>query len=69
MSNSNSVQSSGGIGILGLLGVLFVGLKLGGIITWSWWWVTAPFWGGIALVLSILAVVFIGAVIVAAVGK
>lgn len=69
MSNSNSVQSSGGIGILGLLGVLFVGLKLAGIITWSWWWVTAPFWGGIALVLAILAVVFIGALIVAAVNR
>lgn len=69
MSKSNSVQSSGGIGILGLLGVLFVGLKLAGIITWSWWYVTLPFWGGIALVLSILLVVFIGACIVAAVSK
>ena len=69
MSKSNSVQSSGGIGILGLLGVLFVGLKLAGIITWSWWYVTLAFWGGIALVLSILAVVFIGALIVAAVNK
>lgn len=69
MSKSNSVQSSGGIGVLGLLGVLFVGLKLAGIITWSWWYVTLPFWGGIALVLSILAVVFIGALIVAAASK
>ena len=69
MSKLNSVQSSSGTGILGLLGVLFVGLKLAGIITWSWWYVTLPFWGGIALVLSILAVVFIGALIVAAVSK
>ncbi len=69
MINSNSVQSSGGIGILGLLGVLFVGLKLAGIITWSWWYVTLPFWGGAALVLGILLIVFIGALIVAAVSK
>lgn len=69
MSNSNSVQSSGGIGILGLLGVLFVGLKLAGIITWSWWYVTLPFWGGAALVLGILLIVFIGALIVAAVNR
>lgn len=69
MSNSNSVQSSGGVGILGLLGVLFVGLKLAGIITWSWWYVTLPFWGGAALVLGILLIVFIGALIVAAVSK
>lgn len=69
MSNSSSVQASGGISILGLLGVLFVGLKLGGIITWSWWYVTLPFWGGLALVLGILLVVFIGALIVALVNK
>lgn len=69
MSNSNSVQSSGGIGILGLLGVLFVGLKLTGVINWSWWWVTLPFWGGAALVLSFLAVVFIAALIVNAISR
>lgn len=33
------------MGILGLLGVLFVGLKLTGYITWSWVFVTMPFWG------------------------
>lgn len=68
MSNSSSTQS-GGIGILGLLGVLFVGLKLAGIITWSWWYVTLPFWGGLALFLGILVVVFIGALIVALVNR
>ena len=31
--------------ILGLLGIVFVTLKLLGNITWSWWWVTSPFWG------------------------
>ena len=34
---------------VGLLGVLFVALKLTGYITWSWWWVTLPFWGVLAL--------------------
>ena len=37
------------IGLLGLMGVAFVILKLTGVIAWSWWWVTAPFWGGFAL--------------------
>lgn len=68
MSNSSSTQS-GGIGILGLLGVLFIGLKLAGIITWSWWYVTLPFWGGLALFLGVLVVVFIGALIVALVNR
>ena len=37
------------IGILGLLGVVFVVLKLTGVIAWSWWLVTLPFWGGLAV--------------------
>lgn len=41
----SSKSSSGGISTLGLLGVAFVVLKLMGFINWSWWWVTAPFWG------------------------
>ena len=49
-------ESSGGIGVLGLLGVVFVTLKLCGVINWSWWWVTAPFWGGAALVLAIILI-------------
>jgi pilus assembly protein TadC len=59
MSNS-STASSGGIGVLGLLGVVFVTLKLIGVIDWPWWWVTAPFWGGLALVLAVLAVGVVG---------
>ena len=37
----------------GLLGVLFVGLKLAHVTKGSWW-VTLPFWGGFALVLAIV---------------
>lgn len=33
-----------GIGFSSLLFLLFVGLKLGDVIDWSWWWVTAPLW-------------------------
>lgn len=53
--SENSSSNSGG-GVLGLLGVVFVTLKLCGVIDWSWWWVTAPFWGGFALLLVILLV-------------
>ena len=28
---------------------LFIGLKLSGVITWSWWWVSAPIWGFVAV--------------------
>ena len=54
---SEKTSNSGGIGVLGLLGVLFVALKLTGFIDWSWWWVTLPFWGGIVLVLLIIALI------------
>lgn len=62
MSSQTTAQSSGA-GVLGLLGVVFVTLKLTGFIDWSWWWVTLPFWGGFALILAILAVVFVVALI------
>ena len=48
--SDNSSNNSSSIGVLGLLGVVFVTLKLTGYITWSWWWVTAPFWGGFAII-------------------
>ena len=38
------------VGIFGLLGILFVALKLLGYIAWSWWWVLLPFYGGLAIV-------------------
>ena len=62
MSEEKSRGSSGGIGVLGLLGVVFVVLKLCGVINWSWWLITLPFWGGIALVLSMVITIwsFIG---------
>lgn len=56
--NENSSSLSGGIGVLGLLGVVFVALKLCHVINWSWWWVTIPFWGGFALVVVFLVISF-----------
>lgn len=63
MANSSS-NSSGGIGFAGLLTILFIGLKLGKVIDWSWWWVLSPLWISLALVLGIAAVVGIIALIV-----
>jgi hypothetical protein len=44
-----SESAGGGVGVCGLLGVVFVTLKLCGVIDWSWWYVTLPFWGPPAL--------------------
>lgn len=46
-------------GVLGILGCIFVTLKLCDVIDWSWWLVTLPFWGGIVLGLIIFLVAFL----------
>lgn len=51
----NNISIGGGF--LPLLTVLFVGLKLTGYIAWSWWWVLAPLWIPLALVLVLLLIV------------
>lgn len=38
-----------GVGFLGLLGIAFIVLKLCKVIDWSWWWITCPIWGPIAV--------------------
>lgn len=52
----SEATSSQGVSFLGLLLLLFIGLKLTDQIAWSWWWVLAPLWGPSALVLVILVV-------------
>lgn len=70
MANGNSSSSSSGvIGFFGLLGVLFIGLKLTHVIDWSWWWVTAPLWGGFAFFLAMLAIFGLVAVAIAAIDR
>jgi len=57
--SEHSSSSSSGIGVVGLLGIVFVTLKLLGKITWSWWWVTLPFWGGIVLAIVIFGFILL----------
>lgn len=64
--SKKSSSSNAGVSTLGLLGVLFVGLKLTGFIDWAWWWVTAPFWGGLAAVAVVFAIFGFGLVLVKA---
>lgn len=63
MSNSSSSSSSGGIGFVGALTILFIGLKLTGYIAWSWWWVLSPVW--ISLVFLIIFIIIAGMIYVA----
>lgn len=38
--------------LLGVLFVVFMVLKLVGVIAWSWWWVAAPIWVPLAVILA-----------------
>lgn len=49
----------GGVGFLGMLGIVFIVLKLCGVINWSWIWVLAPIWGGWVVILVILIIIYI----------
>lgn len=59
MSNNTTQVIYKPVSFLTLLGVAFIVLKLCNVITWSWWWVTLPIWGGWALVAAILVIVAI----------
>ncbi len=64
--SSESSSSSGGIGFCGALCLLFIGLKLGNVIDWSWLWVLSPLWipFAIFLVCAVPVVIIAGLIAV-----
>ena len=56
--NGNKVEQVG-IGFMEALLLLFLGLKLTHVIDWSWWWVTAPLWIPIVVLLFLLGLIYI----------
>lgn len=55
--SSNRNSSSSGIGICGVLTIVFIVLKLVGVINWSWLWVLCPLWIDILLTVIVLVVI------------
>ena len=51
----NTTISRNGIGFGSLLTIVFIILKLTNVIAWSWLWILAPLWIGVAL--SILGII------------
>ena len=60
---SNSKTPTVQFPLLGILGLIFITLKLTGYITWSWLWVLSPFWIPLAIAAVIFLIVFIFALI------
>ena len=50
------------MGILEVLFIVFLVLKLTGVIAWSWWWVFAPLYPAIAIWLFVLLIIIGGAI-------
>lgn len=57
--NNNNSGATGGIGFCGLLTIVFIVLKLCGVISWSWVWVLSPLWISFSLVVIIIAITFL----------
>lgn len=57
-NNNNNNTSSRGIGFGGLLTIVFIVLKLCGVINWSWVWILSPMWIS-AIIVVVLVVLLI----------
>lgn len=49
------MNNQGGMGICSVLGIVFIVLKLIGVIAWSWWWVLSPFWIPLCIFVTVVA--------------
>ena len=64
----NEHKSRDGIGFFGLLGLLFIGLKLSGNINWSWWLVLLPIYGPLTIFICVfISMSIIGGLMIASV--
>ncbi len=60
MKESNNNVTTGGITAIDVLQIVFIVLKLCGVIKWSWWLVLMPLWIslGIGVILFIILVIY-----------
>lgn len=59
MSRTAKIDKSRGNSFCGLLTILFIGLKLCGVIDWSWWWVLSPVWIPTAVAIVVLTLLLL----------
>jgi uncharacterized protein (DUF983 family) len=59
VSKTMNNKSSGGLGVLSVLQIIFIVLKCVGVINWSWWKVFIPFWINLAIIAITVAVLLI----------
>ncbi len=59
MSSRRTTITYGG-NFTSLLALLFIGLKVTGLINWSWWWVLAPLWMPFAIIPAVVIIAWVG---------
>lgn len=55
-TNTTKTTVKGGVSFLELLQVALIVLKLCKVITWSWWWVLAPTWIPILILILVVGI-------------
>ena len=56
LTNDNGdSRNSGGVSSFTVVLIVFIILKLVGVIDWSWWWVMSPLW--ISLILGVVILI------------
>lgn len=56
---NKTTSSAGGLGLGTVLTIVFVVLKLCGVINWSWFWVFSPIWISLAFSLLLILILLI----------
>jgi hypothetical protein len=64
-TEKSAAATSSGIGLSGILTIIFVLAKLLGKISWSWWWVVSPLWISTLITLGIIGGVLVIAALAA----
>lgn len=49
-------SAAAGLSMPAIVFIVFLTLKLTGVISWSWWWVTSPLWimAGIMVLITLI---------------
>ena len=55
----NNKTKQGGLGIVSVLTIVFIVLKLLGVIQWSWIWVISPIWISAVIAVAVFSVILI----------
>ena len=61
--NDNNIKVVVNMPFCTILFIVFLVLKLTNVIGWSWWWITAPLWIPVSIMLIVLVILGIVSII------